>query len=345
MARPRSALAVNASVESPSTPDGAALSIIALRAASPIDMQSALDDLSLSPLDVGSVRLLDLLGVDQGLAIRWSPTLTHLTPHGGVLVTRRLLEELCRFGVHEALPDADPRTAFPEAASLIEACALETLAQAASPRAIDVVLRHCALWSAARSDASIASPQNQTALNRLLSPPLAVLLGPPNIGKSTLTNALAGRHVSIVADEPGVTRDHVGVSLELDGLAVCLLDAPGISAEPSPAAIDAAARRMAIEAAKRADLLILCADRSEPFPDPSALGLSPSVPTLRLGLRADLGSTPHAELEVSALANLGIDTAARAARRLLLPDSALETTDLWRFHSALPSPPRSPGSG
>ncbi len=55
-----------------------------------------------------------------------------------------------------------------------------------------------------------ASEARDRVLRRLIDPPLVVAIGPPNIGKSSLLNALAGRSVALVADEAGTTRDHVG---------------------------------------------------------------------------------------------------------------------------------------
>lgn len=45
--------------------------------------------------------------------------------------------------------------------------------------------------------------------------PQVAIVGRPNVGKSSLLNMLAGRRVSIVDDQPGVTRDRVGIQLEL----------------------------------------------------------------------------------------------------------------------------------
>lgn len=58
--------------------------------------------------------------------------------------------------------------------------------------------------------------------------PVVAIVGRPNVGKSTLLNRLAKRRVSIVHDTPGVTRDRVGVEIELDGRAVEVVDTGGI---------------------------------------------------------------------------------------------------------------------
>ncbi|MEM7166072.1 MAG: ribosome biogenesis GTPase Der [Planctomycetota bacterium] len=58
--------------------------------------------------------------------------------------------------------------------------------------------------------------------------PRVVIVGRPNVGKSTLLNRLARRRVSIVHPRPGVTRDRIAVEVELDGLHIELFDTGGI---------------------------------------------------------------------------------------------------------------------
>ena len=55
-----------------------------------------------------------------------------------------------------------------------------------------------------------------------------VVAGPPNAGKSSLINAIAGQERAIVTDIPGTTRDHIEVPLSLGGVAILLTDTAGL---------------------------------------------------------------------------------------------------------------------
>jgi tRNA modification GTPase len=57
---------------------------------------------------------------------------------------------------------------------------------------------------------------------------LVVVAGPPNAGKSSLVNAIAGEERSIVTDLPGTTRDHIEVAVAIGGLPIRLTDTAGL---------------------------------------------------------------------------------------------------------------------
>lgn len=80
------------------------------------------------------------------------------------------------------------------------------------------------------------------------------IVGAPNVGKSTLLNYLAGREAAITSEVAGTTRDVIEVRLDLDGLAVTLLDTAGL--RDSVDSIEQIGISRAIERANAADLCI-----------------------------------------------------------------------------------------
>ncbi len=94
----------------------------------------------------------------------------------------------------------------------------------------------------------------------------AVITGPPNTGKSTLLNCLAGKEKAIVADIKGTTRDYVTAQCQIDSLFIELIDTAGLDGKltAGPDSIDAGAQAKAAEILQQADLVLLVLDNSQP---------------------------------------------------------------------------------
>ncbi len=94
----------------------------------------------------------------------------------------------------------------------------------------------------------------------------AVLTGPPNSGKSTLLNCLAGRQKAIVTDIKGTTRDWIEATCQIDSLSLTLIDTAGLEDESDTPLdmIDEAAQRKTTEIIQQADLVLLVLDNSRP---------------------------------------------------------------------------------
>ncbi len=312
---------------------GGALGALMIRG----DIDPALDAIGVGALQVGRARAASNCDVDRGVAARISHDSALLMPHAGGATAHALTAALERAGLI-ALRGAEgapsPLVRFPEAADLVEACVLDALAGAPSPLAVDVLLDQPRRWRASPRP-EIADASTSRALGRLLAPALVVAVGPANVGKSSLLNAMAGRRIAVVADEPGVTRDHVGATIECDGLAVRWADTPGVRATADP--LEREAQRAGDALLGRADLVLSCADAGADF---LAMTPPPGVETIRVRTRADLGPAIRiratADIETSALTGLGLAALAALIRRRLVPDEALASRGAWRFHPALP---------
>ena len=87
---------------------------------------------------------------------------------------------------------------------------------------------------------------------------VVAIAGPPNVGKSTLMNALARREVAIVSPHAGTTRDIIEVQLDLDGYPVTVIDTAGIREADDPVEQEGV-RRARVRAAE-ADLVLWMTD-------------------------------------------------------------------------------------
>ncbi|MCA9165634.1 MAG: 50S ribosome-binding GTPase [Planctomycetales bacterium] len=88
-----------------------------------------------------------------------------------------------------------------------------------------------------------------------------VLRGLPNVGKSSLLNALCGTDAAIVSEQAGTTRDYVAAEVDIGGLACLLIDTAGVE-PPTDDGIQAAAQRAAVRQHLQSRIELLCIDAS-----------------------------------------------------------------------------------
>lgn len=129
------------------------------------------------------------------------------------------------------------------------------------------------------------------------------ICGPPNSGKSTLLNALAGREQAIVSPHAGTTRDPIEVSLELGGLLVTLCDTAGIRDSDDP--VEAIGIARARRAAANADLTVWLTAPDDLTPPDIAADLVVSS-------KADLLRTDVGDLQISAHTGENLDVLVNA---------------------------------
>ncbi|AKC86722.1 tRNA uridine-5-carboxymethylaminomethyl(34) synthesis GTPase MnmE [Pseudoxanthomonas suwonensis] len=149
----------------------------------------------------------------------------------------------------------------------------------------------------------------------------AVLLGPPNAGKSSLLNALAGDARAIVADIAGTTRDVLRETVRIDGLELELSDTAGL--REGGDAIEREGMRRAHAELQRADVALLVLDARDPQAGRAALEQASAGVPARLWILnkadlADAAARPAAadEVRVSALTGAGLDALHAVLRNL-----------------------------
>jgi len=257
--------------------------------------------------------------------------------HGGPVPCEAIIAALCRRGAvrtdweaalaHE--PELGPisREAMrllPRAITVRTAAALMDQYTGALARSVRLIVEQVGRGdtpSASESLRSLLATAN-TGLH-LTEPWRVVVAGRPNVGKSTLVNALVGATRSIVSSEPGTTRDVLGQEIAVDGWPVCLTDTAGLHQTDDP--IDRAAVVLAREAVAHADLLLLVLDGSCPLQpaDEDLLQTAWSAPVLKLVNKIDLppawpSTSVDPDLCISALRGEGIDLLCdRIATRLV----------------------------
>ncbi len=123
------------------------------------------------------------------------------------------------------------------------------------------------------------------------------IVGEPNVGKSTLLNALAGRDAAITSSVAGTTRDVIEVRMDLGGLPVTLLDTAGLRETDDEVESEGVSR--AIDRARRADLRVFLVEQDGNLPLDAEAGDIRRVP------KADL--SPGAVNAVSGKSGEGLE--------------------------------------
>ncbi len=153
---------------------------------------------------------------------------------------------------------------------------------------------------------------------------VVVIAGRPNVGKSSLFNALVGEMRAIVTDIPGTTRDAIETRVELDGWPVRIVDTAGLRAT------DEIVERLGIEVSERylasAHAIIACDDEAswlqETVATIQSFSTAPIVATLTKSDRSTHRDEPAengdaAPLRVSAHTRIGLRSLATRVRRVL----------------------------
>jgi tRNA modification GTPase len=204
---------------------------------------------------------------------------------------------------------------------------LNELARALTSRAAAIILDQVnGAFDAAFADIQSGARSADSVLRRaelgchLTQPWRVVVAGPPNVGKSSLVNALAGFRRSVVAPAAGTTRDIVSVALAIDGWPVELIDTAGL--RESAGGLEAAGIERARAVIRMADLVLWLLDASAAEPPGPDADARTAARILTVANKCDLPAAREmaAHVRVSALTGQGIPTLCAAISRALVPD-------------------------
>ncbi len=150
------------------------------------------------------------------------------------------------------------------------------------------------------------------------------MAGRPNVGKSSLINAIAGYHRAIVHSTPGTTRDVVGLQTAMEGWPVEIYDTAGLRETGEP--IERAGVNLAQQKIVAADLVVLVFDNSLPWSGQDQALVESHPAALLLYNKSDLpraSESRPAGMEVSATHAAGIDELCREIAGRLVPHPPL----------------------
>lgn len=263
--------------------------------------------------------------------------------HGGVAASRRILSHLIAAGCRE-IAWAD--YARQSESSPLAAAARIALAEAHTSRtagylldqyngALETELTAIAelLETEQVSDAKLRLQSLLASANfglHLTRPWNVVIAGRPNVGKSSLINALVGYERAIVFDQPGTTRDAVTAAAAFDGWPVELADTAGLRDSDDAIEREGVARARKLQSA--ADLILLAFDQSAAWTTDDQALVDAYPHAIIVHNKADLpaagdGVRP-AGLEVSAQRGDGIERLTAMIGHALVPTPPLPGTPL-----------------
>jgi len=161
---------------------------------------------------------------------------------------------------------------------------------------------------------SVGSIMSEAAQGERIREGLTVVIaGRPNAGKSSLLNALLQNDAAIVTPVPGTTRDLLRCEMQIDGLAVKLIDTAGIRDTREP--VEQEGVRRAREQLELANLILWVYDTRLGLEPEDLSGLPPRIPVTFIRNKIDLGDQPELGLipvggqviGLSALTGCGIE--------------------------------------
>jgi tRNA modification GTPase len=156
-----------------------------------------------------------------------------------------------------------------------------------------------------------------------------VIVGKPNVGKSSLLNTLLKEDRAIVTDISGTTRDLIEADLNLDGIILKLIDTAGIRSTQD--IIEKIGINKSKKAIESADLILLVLNQAEKLNelDKTLLKLTENKQRILIGNKIDLGRQIDLENEniinISAKTKEGIERLSQAVKKLFIDEKILNS--------------------
>lgn len=136
----------------------------------------------------------------------------------------------------------------------------------------------------------------------------ACLIGCPNVGKSSLFNALLNYNRSIVTNIEGTTRDTINESINLDGYLINFIDTAGVRDKKNADIVEKIGIDNSIETIKNSEIVIFLFEKDKSEIDNSLLDLAEDKNVIFVQTKADLGNKKDVEaILISSKTGFGID--------------------------------------
>jgi tRNA modification GTPase len=247
---------------------------------------------------------------EEVVVCRLNVMMVEITCHGGEAAVAKILSDITSRGF-EYIPAREVDT--------------EILSLARTQRTAEILLhqgqKH---WSKA-SEEQRASAAKWAEFGRHLTEPWEVALcGRPNVGKSSLMNAIAGFTRSIVSETAGTTRDLVTLETAVDGWPVRITDTAGVRETHDPIESEGVSR--SLDAIRTADLVVILLDGSQPLQEEDQQLLS--LPTKRRLVVLNKSDLPQHHsltelgdaISISASSGVGVANLLVEVARQLVPE-------------------------
>ncbi len=156
------------------------------------------------------------------------------------------------------------------------------------------------------------------------------VVGKPNVGKSSLFNALLAQNRAIVTEIAGTTRDTIQESLDIDGLPVTLIDTAGIREDDNIDKVEEIGIEYSKKAAEQADIILFLYDCSKPFDsvDKTIFEMIKNKKYIKIASKSDIGSKIDSDsIAVSSKTGENIKELKNNIKNLVIENNELENLE------------------